>query len=304
MSTIAKYMQDNLYNIKQVSKKLNVSSSTVRRQIKEGLLKSIRVGNSIRIPEGEVDRYLKIPSATDSTTKIPERTTSVKPSVKKPKNLDIPSSKHVRYIMPGLSSIEAETLEALLGDEMKTKEIFSFLEEENYEKLHRLLSKIVKENNLSTKQSLILLFIEEGIYNLQTKKQLLLELINNDNAIVLLPIPPHLFFNFFEFVQDGQIINTDHIIPPHLEGFKELIIDIDVADPIELHKKFLKAEIIIIDGMKTKRGVLIRRNVASLIVQYLNNIKKIYLHTIPHLPKDQNFALINDKNFLTKIIDI
>lgn len=297
-------MQDNLYSIKQVSKKLNVSTSTVRRQIKEGLLKSIRVGNSIRILEEEVDRYLKIPNAADSTTKIPERTTSVKPSVKKSKNLEIPRSKHVKYIIPGLSSIEAETLEALMGDAMKAKEIFSFLEEENYKKLHRMLSKIVQENNLSIKQNLILLFIEEGIYNLQTKKQLLLDLIHNENALVLLPLPPHLFFNFLEFVRDGQIINTDHIIPPHLEGFKELIIDIDVINPIELHKKLLKAVIIVIDGMKTKRGVLIRRNVASLIAQYLNNIKKIYLHTIPHLPKDQNFALINDKNLLTKIIDL
>jgi len=167
-----------------------------------------------------------------------------------------------------------------------------------------MLSKIVKENNLSIKQSLILLFIEEGIYNLQTKKQLLLDLIHNDNALVLLPLPPHLFFNFLEFLREGQIINTDHLIPPHLEEFKELITDIDIIDPIKLHEKFSKAEIIIIDGMKTKGSIMIRRNVANLIAQYINNIKKIYFHNIPHSPKDQSFALINDKNFLTKIVDL
>lgn len=297
-------MQDNLYSIKQVAKKLNVSTSTVRRQIKEGLLKSIRVGNSIRIPEEEVDRYLKMPSENNDTTKISEGATPNKLRVKESQSLDIPRSKHVKYIIPGLSSIEAETLEALLGDAMKAEEIFSFLEEENYEKLHRLLSKIVKENNLSMKQSLILLFIEEGIYNLQTKKQLLLDLIHNKNALVLLPIPPHLFFNFLEFLHEGQIINTDQFIPPHLEEFKELIIDIDVIGPIELHEKFQKAEIIIIDGMKTRGGMMIRRNVANLIAQYINNIKKIYFHNIPRLPKDHNFALISDKNFLAKIIDL
>ncbi len=297
-------MQDNLYSIKQVSKKLNVSTSTVRRQIKEGLLKSVRVGNSIRIPEEEVDKYLKIPSATDNATKILEGTTFVKLSVKESKKIDIPNSKHVKYIIPGLSSIEAETLEALLGDAIEAEEIFSFLQEENYKKLHRMLSRIVKENNLSIKQSLILLFIEEGIYNLQTKKQLLLDLIHNENALVLLPLPPHLFFNFLEFLRKGQIINTDHIIPPHLEEFKELIIDIDVIDPIKLHEKIQKAEIIVIDGIKTKGGAMMRRNVANLIAQYINNIKKIYFHNIPHLPKDQNFALINDKNFLAKIVDL
>ncbi|MDD5416065.1 MAG: helix-turn-helix domain-containing protein [Candidatus Daviesbacteria bacterium] len=297
-------MQDNLYSIKQVSKKLNVSTSTVRRQIKEGLLKSVRVGNSIRISEEEVDKYLKIPNGGDSTVKISKETTPVKPLVKESKGLDIPRSKHVKYIIPGLSSIEAETLEALLGDAIEAEEIFSFLQEENYEKLHRMLSKIVKENNLSIKQSLILLFIEEEIYNLQTKKQLLLDLTYNENALVLLPLPPHLFLNFLEFLREGQIINTDHIIPPHMEEFKELIIDIDVIDPIELHEKFQKVEIIIIDGIKTRGGVMIRRNVASLITQYINNIKRIYFHNIPHLPKDQNFALISDKNFLAKIIDL
>ena len=70
MSNIVKYMQDNLYSIKQVSKKLNVSTSTVRRQIKEGLLKSVKIGNSIRIPEEEVDKYLNIPRDDDSTVKI------------------------------------------------------------------------------------------------------------------------------------------------------------------------------------------------------------------------------------------
>lgn len=297
-------MQDNLYSIKQAAKKLNVSTSTIRRQISNGSLKSVRIGNSIRIPEEELDKYLKIPSSVDSTVKIPKEATSVRPQVKEPKSLEIPRSKHIKYIIPGLSSIEAETLEALLGDAIEADEIFSFLREENYEKLHRMLSRIVKENNLSIKQSLILLFIEEGIYNLQTKKQLLLDLIHNENALVLLPLPPHLFFNFLEFLREGQIINTDHIIPPHLEEFKELIIDVDVVDPIELHEKFKKAEIIIIDGMKTRGGVMIRRNVASLIAQYINNIKKIYFHNIPHLPKDQNFALINDKNFLSKIIDL
>ena len=301
---MVKYMQDNLYSIKQVSKKLNVSTSTVRRQIKKGLLKSVRVGNSIRISEEEVDKYLKIPGGGDNTVKIPKKTTPIKPLIKESKSLKIPGSKHVKYVIPGVSSIEAETLEALMGDTIETEEIFSFLKEEDYEKLHRMPSKIVKENNLSIKQSLILLFVEEGIHNLQTKKQLLLELIHNDNALVLLPLPPHLFFNFLEFIREGQIINTDHIIPAHLEEFKELIIDIDVIDPIELHEKFQKAEIIVIDGMKTKGGMMIRRNVANLIAQYINNIKKIYFHNIPRLPKDQNFALINDKNFLAKIVDL
>lgn len=297
-------MQDNLYNIKQAAKKLNVSTSTIRRQISNGSLKSVRVGNSIRIPAQEVDKYSRISTGSENVIKIPEKSDLAKPQPQKSKQIGFSSARHVKYIIPGLSSIEAETLEALLDDAMEVEEVFSFLQEENYEKLHRMLGKIVKENNLSIKQSLILLFIEEGIYNLQTKKQLLLDFIHNKNALVLLPLPPHIFFNLLEFLSGGQIINTDHFIPPHLEDFKELIIDIDEMDPIKLHEKFLSAEIIVIDGIKTKGGVMIRRNAAYLIGQHLNTISKIYFHNIPQLPKDQNFALINDKNFLSKIIDL
>lgn len=167
-----------------------------------------------------------------------------------------------------------------------------------------ILENIVKKYNLDTRKSLILVFIEEAINNLQIKREILIDLAIKDKALLILPLPPHLFFYFFEFLNYGQIINSEDRIPPHLDSYKKFIINIDQIDPVVLHEKFSKTKILLIDGLKTKNGYLIRRSVANLIIQYLQTIEKIYIHNIPHLPKDQKFALIKNQLIQNKVIDI
>lgn len=121
---------------------------------------------------------------------------------------------------------------------------------------------------------------------------------------MILPIPPHLFFYFVEFLSLGQIINSEDKIPPHLDSYKGIITNINEVDPVILHQKFSETKILIIDGFKTNNGYLVRRSVANLIVQYTNTLKKVYIHNVPHLPKDQNFALLENKLLANKVIDI
>jgi len=208
------------------------------------------------------------------------------------------------YIIPGVNSIEAETLETIISEDITKEEVISFLKEEKYNKLLYLLENIFKKYNLDIKKSLILLFIEEAINNLNIKKKILIDLVTIDRALLILPLPPHLFFYFIEFLNYGQIINSEDKIPPHLEPYKGLIINIDQIDPVILHQKFSETKILIIDGLKTKNGYLIRRSVVNLIIQYLNSIDKIYIYNIPHLPKDQKFALVENKTLLNKVVDI
>ena len=47
------------YTILEMAKILQVSESTIRREIKGGYLKSIKVGGSVRIPRTAIDEYLK-----------------------------------------------------------------------------------------------------------------------------------------------------------------------------------------------------------------------------------------------------
>ncbi|GAB4218945.1 MAG: hypothetical protein Fur009_2600 [Candidatus Microgenomates bacterium] len=187
---------------------------------------------------------------------------------------------------------------------MSKEEIIGFLKEEKYDKLLRLLEDILAKYKLDIKKSLILFFIEEAINNLNIKKEILIDLVTIDKALLILPLPPHLFFYFIEFLNYGQIINSEDKLPPHLEPYKGLIININQIDPVILHQKFSKTKILLIDALKTKNGYLIRRSVVNLIIQYLNSIEKIYIYNIPHLPKDQKVALVENKILSNKVIDI
>jgi hypothetical protein len=224
-----------------------------------------------------------------------------------PKEYLLPNIKKglkAHYVLPGINSIEAETLETIISEDVSKEEIINFLKDEKYYNLLHLLEEILFKYKMDIKKSLILLFIEEAINNLNKRKKILIDLVTIDKALFILPLPPHLFFYFIEFLQYGQIINSEDKIAPHLESYKGLIINIDQIDPVILHQKFSDTKIILIDGMKTKNGYLIRRSVVNLIIQYLNSIEKIYIHNIPHLPKDQKFALVENKILRNKIIDI
>jgi excisionase family DNA binding protein len=49
-------MGDRLQSVNEVSGRIGVSSFTTRRLIKAGLLKSVRVGKRVLVPESEVAR--------------------------------------------------------------------------------------------------------------------------------------------------------------------------------------------------------------------------------------------------------
>ena len=50
---------ENLFNVNQVAFILKVHPLTIRRYIKEGLLKAVRAGGNIRIKESELQNFNK-----------------------------------------------------------------------------------------------------------------------------------------------------------------------------------------------------------------------------------------------------
>ncbi len=50
---------ENLFNVNQAAFILKVHPLTVRRYIKEGVLKAIKVGGNIRIQEGQLQAFLR-----------------------------------------------------------------------------------------------------------------------------------------------------------------------------------------------------------------------------------------------------
>lgn len=294
--------QIEFLTIKETASRLRVSTSTLRRFIKNGKINVIKVGGGIRISNQEILNFL-------SKNRNKEEKIQIYPVIDQKveglhTNPPSPKNPRAHYIIPGINSIEAETLETIISEDITLEEIMKFLKEERYDKLLKLLNKVVEKYKMDSRKSLILLFIEEAIYNLSVRKEILIDLVTIDKALMILPVPPHLFFYFSHFLSLGQIINSEDKIPPHLEPYKGIITNVDDVSPALLHQKFSETRIVIVDGFKTKNGYLVRRPIANLLVQYLEGIKKIYLYNIPNIPKDQNFALLENDLLSNKIINI
>jgi len=62
---------DNLLTVAEVARRLRVHEITVRRHIKAGTLRAVRVGRSIRVQEEDLERFLQ--PATSIGVRLPYR---------------------------------------------------------------------------------------------------------------------------------------------------------------------------------------------------------------------------------------
>lgn len=70
---------ENLFNISQVAFILKVHPLTIRRYIREGKLKAVKIGGNIRIKENDLQNFNKEVSPTPSNKQAPrEKRTPVK----------------------------------------------------------------------------------------------------------------------------------------------------------------------------------------------------------------------------------
>ena len=68
---------ENLFNINQAAFILKVHPLTVRRYIKEGKLKAVRVGGNVRIKESQLQEFNKDFSPSEQKIKSPFRTKAI-----------------------------------------------------------------------------------------------------------------------------------------------------------------------------------------------------------------------------------
>lgn len=50
-------MEDSLFSVKQAAIILKVHHLTIRRYIKDGQLKAVRIGGNVRIPQSSIDQF-------------------------------------------------------------------------------------------------------------------------------------------------------------------------------------------------------------------------------------------------------
>ncbi len=126
---MSNYNQFELFSLKETASQLHVSVSTLRRLIKDNKIKTIKVEGGIRISKEEIANFLS------PSEEIRKEKTDYEPARRVEYYSNLKKDVKTHYIIPGINSIEAETLETIISENVSKEEIINFLKEEKYDKL-------------------------------------------------------------------------------------------------------------------------------------------------------------------------
>jgi len=261
--------QRKFISVEDFAKELDLSTATIRRYIKNGKIKASKIGKKYHIPKTELDKLVKpetAPSGPDQR-KISPR--------KEPKS-------DLRY-----NSLVGETL-AEIADDLKSvdelEEIITQLDSESLPIFNK-----VKGDKKDPLQVIADFLGLEAQINLASRREMVKYLQKNE-ALVFLPLPPHIFETVITSVSDKLIFNSEDKEPAHIA--KHHVPKLNSG--LEVIEKYSDMEVAVTDGQIINNHLIVRENVAAVLSFLMkNNLKKIFFHRIPHLPKKQNFVKLS-----------
>jgi len=271
--------------LKDVAKKLGVSVPSVRRYIKRGALGAVRFGRDYKVTEEALSSF------TDK-----KQVTSQEPQKEENKSLSKKEDKHKNHkhhkkpvIFQGINSHILEAISEMSRD-IKTIDDIKSIIKDHANECYGLLNQIEKEGVHDTHTAINLLLIDEAIKNLQLRREIFRELITN-KAIILLPIPPHLSDAFLGVTSVDMVYSADGEMPPHLKHAHYPHIKYEIL--LRNKNKFDGVEALVIEGYYEKNEVFVREDAANFIYFLNHPLKKIYIHSIPHIPPHSRFVKLD-----------
>ena len=259
----------NYLSLKQIAKKLNISVITVRRYIKLGKLRAKKIGKEYRVLRSDFNNFIN-PSEPKSfqTEEVKEETVSKLPKhfidhrTKNEWSDKELKHKHLQ-IFPGINSNIMETIMEMSGEIPMISDLKDVIEEHAKECLS-LINKIEKEGITDTQVAVNLLLIDEAIKNLAIRRNLFMRLIQR-NAIILLPLPPHLSDPTLTIAHHDLVLIVDRNLPPHLRHvhYKNL----DFIPPNDLDELTKGIEAVVLEGYIENKRIYVRQSASNLIYQ-------------------------------------
>lgn len=264
-------------SVEDFAKELGLSSATIRRYIKNGKIKASKLGKKYHIPKTELEKLAK--------TKItPTPTKPEGPSFRKEPKSDL------KY-----NSLVGETLAEIAEDFKSVEEVEEVITQLDVDSLP-IFNK-VKGNKKDPMQVVADFLGLEAQINLASRREMVKHL-QKDEALVFLPLPPHIFETVITSVSEHLIFNSEDKEPAHIA--KHHIPKLNSG--LEVIEKYSDMEIAVTDGQIINNNLIVRENVAAVLGFLMkNNLKKIFFHRIPHLPKGQNFVKLTVDRSLISI---
>lgn len=294
-------------NLKQIAKELNISVITVRRYIKSRKLKAKRIGKEYRVSRSDFNNFINPSESNNFQTERTEKETVNEPlkhfqdhPAKNEGPDKEPKHKHLQ-IFPGINSSIMETIMEMSGEMPMISDLKWAIETHAKECLD-LVNKIEEEGITDTQVAVNLLLIDEAIKNLTIRRNLFMRLIQR-NAIILLPLPPHLSDPTLTIAHHDLVLIVDRNLPPHLRHahYKNL----DFIPPNDLDKLTKGVEAAVLEGYIENKRIYVRQNAANLIYQLcLSGLKDIFIHSIPHIPPHSSFIELNTRGVSVNILTV
>ena len=268
-------MQDFL-TIEEAAKRLEMHPATLRRYIREGKLKAKKLGKEYRINRHDFDIF--------SGGNISKGNLSDK----------------LLFPHPGVYSLIIETLLELKDNFQSLDDIFSTILELNIDYIPNFQKAKKEYPTISSPQEFILKLAErDAKRNIELKKEIIEKLFKKE-AAVFLPLPPHIYDALYVSIPQGYLFNTEEKVPHHLE--KAPFENLPPHFVPEVLTRIGSLPYLITDGQKIGNKLFVRSSVATIISYMLSqNLKKIYFHNIPHIPKKQHFVSVNLDNIAIQI---
>lgn len=155
----------------------------------------------------------------------------------------------------------------------------------------------VRGNKTSPSQVISDFLDLEAQISLASRREMI-KYLQKDEALVFLPLPPHIFETVITSVSENLIFNSENREPAHIARYHIPKLN----SGLEVIEKYSHMEVAVTDGQIINKNLIVRENVAAVLSFLMkNNLKKIFFHRIPHLPKGQNFVKITVDRSLVSI---
>lgn len=264
-------------SVEDFAKELGLSSATIRRYIKNGKIKASKLGKKYHIPKTELKKLAK---------------TEITPTPTKPEG---PSLRKEPKPDPKYNSLVGETLAEIAEDFKSVEEVEEVITQLDVDSLP-IFNK-VKGNKKDPMQVVADFLSLEAQINLANRREMVKHL-QKDEALVFLPLPPHIFETVITSVSEHLIFNSEDKEPAHIAEHHIPKLN----SGVEVIEKYSDMEIAVTDGQIINNNLIVRENVAAVLGFLMkNNLKKIFFHRIPHLPKGQNFVKLTVDRSLISI---
>ncbi|RLI55089.1 MAG: hypothetical protein DRP09_11045 [Candidatus Thorarchaeota archaeon] len=267
-----------LLSLKQVAEELKVSVVTVRRYIASGKLKATKIGKEYRVKNEDLRSLL---STDNETPKEKKRVGSIKHN-------------------PSYNFTTTETLQEISSSIAEIAEIEDFIKIRDPHLLP--ICEDLRAKGVNSVNGFIKLLIEEEYKQTRAAHKKMNQELLSGRMAVFLPLPPNVVRSIDSTIPEGMCFSTEPKQPKHEQHLRAEKLTIENIS--DVCGKLVGCTSIALDGQRMNGKLLVRSNIAACIPVLSPNLKTIFFHRIPHIPKGQSFNVVDISAYGFEIIHV